>query len=242
MSLVFDVNLKRDFLLAWERHDETPELDRLAVSGTTLSEDGYEIPQSAQVNARYAHFLYQLVKLFRPVHVLEIGMANGISSTFIAKARLGYAGEGERQSHVIVDPFQSSEWKGAGRALLKRLSLGAGVEILEDYSYSALPLLEKKGYSFDFAFIDGNHCLDYTLSDVLLADRVLNVGGIIAIDDSTDFGVKLAVPYLDKYRTNLTRIRFDGRLSHWLRERLNRRRRITVYQKNSADHRGADGI
>jgi predicted O-methyltransferase YrrM len=242
MSLFFDAILKRDFLLAWERNNESPELDRIANSRTTISEDGDEIPQNAQVNVRYAHFVYQLVKLLRPVHVLEIGMANGISSAFIAKARQGYAVEEQRQSHVIVDPFQSTEWKGAGRALLKRLSLEVGVEIFEDYSYSAVPLLEKRGDIFDFVFIDGNHCMDYTLADVLLADRVLKVGGIIAMDDSTDFGVKLAVPYLDKYRTNLTRVRLDGRLSHWVRERFNKRRRVTVYQKNSMDQRGADGI
>lgn len=242
MSSVFETLLERNFLLAWGRHNETPEPDRMAASHTTVSEDGDEIPQNAQVNVRYAHFVYQLVKLFRPVHVLEIGMANGISSAFIAKARQGYAGKAEKQSHVIIDPFQSSEWKGAGRALLRRLNLETGVEILEDYSYSAVPLLEEKGYVFDFVFIDGNHCMDYTLADVLLADRVLKVGGILTIDDSTDFGVKFAVPYLDKYRTNLTRIRFDGRLSHWVRERFNKRRRVTVYQKNSIDQRGADGV
>ena len=236
----FDDFLKRDFLLAWARHDETPELDRIAASNTALSEGGDEIFQHSQVSVRYAHFLYQLVKLLRPAHVLEVGMANGISSAFIGEARRGYAGE--EGKHVIIDPFQSSEWKGAGRALLKRLNLEPGVEVLEDFSYAAVPLLEKKGYIFDFVFVDGNHCLDYTLSDVLVADRVLEVGGILAIDDSTDFGVKMAVPYLDKFRANLTRIRFDNLLSHWIRERFNRRRRVTVYQKNSADGRGADGI
>jgi predicted O-methyltransferase YrrM len=242
MILASDRVLLSDFLVAWERHNETPLLDRIAYSRITVSEDGEEIPQNAQINLRYAHFLYQLVKLCRPVHVLEIGMANGVSSAFIAKARRSYAGEEERQAHIIVDPFQSSEWKGAGRALLGRLGLETGVEIFEGYSYSVVPFLEKRGDVFDFVFIDGNHCMDYTLADVLLADRVLKVGGIITIDDSTDFGVKMAVPYLDKYRLNLTRVRFDGCVSHWIRERFNKRRRVTVYQKNSPDQRGADGI
>jgi len=242
MSLLFDDILKREFLVAWQRHDETPELDRIAESPTTLSKDGYEIPQNAQVSLRYARFVYQLVKLLQPVQILEIGMANGISSAFIAKARRSYARRGEAQSHVIIDPFQSTEWKGAGRALLRRLNLEFGVEILEECSCVAVPLLERKGCLFDFVFIDGNHCMDYTLTDVLMTDRVLRIGGIIAVDDSTDFGVKMAVPYLDKYRGNLTRIRFDGLFSHWLRERFNKRRRVTVYQKNSMDQRGADGI
>lgn len=105
-----------------------------------------------------------------------------------------------------------------------------------------MPLLERRGDLFDLVFIDGNHCMDYTLTDVLLTDRVLRVNGILAIGDSTDFGVKMAVPYLDTYRANLTRIRFDGAFSHWVRERFNKRRRVTVYQKNSSDQRGADGI
>jgi predicted O-methyltransferase YrrM len=242
MSPVSDIFPGRDFLLAWERHDETPELDRISASSITFSENGDEIPQHSQVSLRYAHFVYQMVKLLRPLQVLEIGMANGISSAFIAKARQSYARRGEAQSHVIIDPFQSTQWKGAGKALLKRLNLECGVEILEDYSYSAVPLLERKGCLFDFVFIDGNHCMDYTLADVLVTDRVLRIGGIIAIDDSTDFGVKMAVPYLDKYRCNLTRIRFDGFFSHWLRERFNKRRRVTVYRKKSMDQRGADGI
>ncbi|MDP1993532.1 MAG: class I SAM-dependent methyltransferase [Syntrophales bacterium] len=230
------------FLNAWENHSETPELDRIALSPTILSEDGHEIPLRSQVSIRYAHFLYHLVKLFRPDHILEIGMANGISSAFIASAHRIYAKEGQVSAHIIIDPFQSSDWKGAGRALLSRLQLDAHVDIMEDYSVHAISALEKQGRLFDFVFIDGNHSLDYTLADVLLSDLVLRIGGILTMDDSTDFGVKTAVPYLDKYRTNLTRIRFDGPTIHWIREFFNKRRRITVYQKTSRDDRGADGI
>lgn len=239
---VFDKTLADRFLNAWKAHTETPDLDRIALSPTTLSEDGHEIPLHSQISIRYAHFLYQLVALFRPERVLEIGMANGISSAFIARARRGYAIEGEAQAHIIIDPFQSSAWKGAGRALLRRLELDAHVEIMEDYSIHAVSVLEKQGCLFDFVFIDGNHCLDYTLADVLLCDRVVRIGGILTMDDSTDFGVKTAVPYLDKYRANLTRIRFDTPAVHWIRECFNKRRRITVYQKTSHDGRGADGI
>ena len=65
---------------------------------------------------------------------------------------------------------------------------------------------------------------------------------IQVLDDSTDFGVKLAVRYLDKYRRNLKRIRFDTPIGHLIREVTNRRRRLTVYQKTGEDQRGADGI
>ena len=86
-----------------------------------------------------------------------------------SQVNLRYAQRGEAQSHVMIDPFQPTERKGAGRALLRRLNL--------------------------------------------------------------EFGVKMVLPYLDKYRCNLTRIRFDGVFSHWRRERFNKRRRFTVYKK-----------
>lgn len=230
----------RQFLDSWQNGQETGDLDTVAAAPTTVAEDGSEIPQRAQVNARYGRFLYYLVKQFQPSRILEIGMANGISSAYIAKAQAGYAGEGA--THTIIDPFQSSDWQGAGRQTLKRLELDRFARVIEDFSIHAVPQLEKAGERFDFAFIDGNHCLDYTLADVLVCDRVLNIGGLIALDDSMAYGVNLAVPYLDQHRHNLKRIRFDSPMAHWLREHVLKRRRITLYQKIAEDTRGADTI
>jgi predicted O-methyltransferase YrrM len=236
----FDEKLVAQFLASWRSCKETEDLDQLAAAKTTLAEGGTSIALQCQINARYGRFLYVLVRMFRPARIIEIGMANGISSAYIAKAQNTY--EKALNAHTIIDPFQSTQWRNAGKALLKRLDLYHNVKVMEDYSYRAVPELEKGGETFHFAFIDGNHCLDYTLSDLLLADRVLHVGGLIVLDDSTDFGVKPAVRYLDRYRHNLKRIRFDAPLAHFFREVTNRRRRLTVYQKVGEDERGADGI
>lgn len=237
---VFDEKIVAQFLASWRSCTETEELDQLAAAGTTLAEGGTTIALRCQINARYGRFLYALVRMFRPARIIEIGMANGISSAYMAKAQNTY--DRTPDAHTIIDPFQSTQWRNAGKALLKRLDLYHNVKVVEDYSYRAVPELERAGETFDFAFIDGNHCLDYTLSDLLLADRVLHVGGLIVLDDSTDFGVKLAVRYLDRYRNNLKRIRFDAPFAHFFREKTNRRRRLTVYQKVGEDQRGADGI
>lgn len=236
----FDEKLVTQFLASWDSCTETEDLDALAVAETTLGEGGSTVALRCQINARYGRFLYVLVRMLQPARILEIGMANGISSAYIAMAQNTYGKT--RNAHIIIDPFQSTQWQNAGKALLKRLDLYHNVTVLEDYSLRAIPELEKQGQTFDFAFIDGNHCLDYTLSDLLLADRVLHTGGLIVLDDSTDFGVKLAVRYLDRYRHNLRRIRFDNAIGHFFREMTNRRRRLTVYQKTGEDQRGADGI
>jgi predicted O-methyltransferase YrrM len=234
-----DSHFVREFLRRWKDCVETENLDKIASNSTTLTEDGQKIELKWQVNTRYARFLYVLVRMFEPEKILEIGMANGISSAYIAKAQNLYAQK--KHTHVIVDPYQFSQWHNAGKALLKSLDLYHNVKVIEDYSLSAIPNLEKEGWKFDFAFLDGNHCLDYTLSDLVTTDRILNIGGLIALDDSSDFGVKFAVKYIDKYRNNLKRIRLDNKLVHFFREITNKRRRITLYQKIAADDRGAEG-
>jgi predicted O-methyltransferase YrrM len=228
-----------EFLAAWENCRETGLLDDIAQGATTLSGEDEVITLKSQVNARYARFLYVFVKLFQPKRILEVGMANGISSAYMATAQSGYLKK--KDAHVIIDPFQSTQWSRAGIALLRRLNLHENIRVIEAYSYRAVPLLEREGERFDMAFIDGNHCLDYTLTDVLTADRVLEIGGLLLLDDSSAFGVKHAVKYVDKYRHNLKRIMFDNPVFHALREMTNKRRRITVYQKIAEDERGPDG-
>lgn len=237
---MFEKSLVKEFLLSWKNCRETENLDQIAQSKTTITEDGQRVDLTWQINFRYGRFLFVLVKMFEPVTILEVGMANGISSAYMAKAQNSYLREKNR--HVIIDPFQSTQWFNAGIALLKRLGLYENVKFVEDYSSCAIPQLEKDGHRFDFVFIDGSHCLDHTLSDLVTADRVLNIGGLIVFDDSADFGVKYAVKYIDKYRYNLRRIKFDNSVVHALREVTNNRRRLTVYQKIAVDDRGADGI
>lgn len=237
---VFDRAFARKFLSTWSRAEDTDEIDRITNSPTTVSRDGQELQMRWHVIPRYGRFLFTLVKMFRPRRILEVGMANGVSCAYIAKAQLSYLQEDG--AHVIIDPFQSTQWRDAGRAMLERLGLDRNIQVIEDYSIRAIPVLEKQGHWFDLAFIDGNHCLDYTLADVLVSDRVVRIGGLIVLDDSMGFGVRMAVPYLDRYRVNLTRIRFDNWLVHWWREHISGRRRMTVYQKNSEDVRGAAGI
>ena len=237
---IFEKRLVKEFLLSWMNCRETEDLDKIAQGKTTVTEDGNRVELTWQINFRYGRFLFVLVKMLEPSTILEVGMANGISSAYLAKAQNTYLKE--KNAHVVIDPFQSTQWSNAGIALLKRLDLYENVRFVEDYSLSAIPQLEKDGHRFDFAFIDGSHCLDHTLSDLVTADRVLNIGGLIVFDDSADFGVKYAVKYIDKYRYNLRRIRFDNNLVHALREMTNNRRRLTVYQKIAIDDRGADGI
>jgi predicted O-methyltransferase YrrM len=89
-----------------------------------------------------------------------------------------------RAQHIIVDPFQSTDWHGIGVANLDR----AGVdlyELREEPSELVLPQLLRDGVEFDLVFIDGLHTFDQTFLDLYYANRLIKRGGYIIIDDAT---------------------------------------------------------
>jgi predicted O-methyltransferase YrrM len=109
---------------------------------------------------------------------LEIGCAYGLSSLFIC----GALSSRPDARHTIIDPFQSTEWRGIGVANLRRAGYGF-FELIEETSEVALPRLFEQGRMFQFALIDGFHTFDHILVDFFLADRLLEVGGIVVFDD-----------------------------------------------------------
>ncbi len=228
-------------LRRWQGATVTPDLDAIASSASYTTEDGREMPRTEQVSVRYGRLLHGLVSEYRPVRMLEIGMATGISAAYAARARQSYAAE-RPSRQVIVDPFQTVDWGGGGRALLDRLGLSTGVEVIAATSLVALPRLEQAGDRFDFIFIDGNHCFDYVMADLVMADRVLDVGGLLVLDDGYSFGVRTAIRYASHHRPNLRRVLLDPPLVHWLRERILKRRRFAVFQKVAHDARGASAF
>jgi predicted O-methyltransferase YrrM len=121
-----------------------------------------------------------LQRAVRPTRTVEVGMANGLSTQFIAQA-LRENGAGR---HLAIDPFQFTDWSGIGMAMLQHAELKDLVELIEKPSHQALPELEQTGVRAQFVFIDGNHLFDYVIADFLAADRLLDVGGLMAFDDS----------------------------------------------------------
>jgi predicted O-methyltransferase YrrM len=137
-------------------------------------------------------YLYSLVRYLHPEVVVEVGMANGLSTLFIAQ---GLSDNG-RGRHIAIDPFQFSDWGGAGIEQLRRAGLDHLVQHVEKPSHQALPELEQNGVHAQLAFIDGNHLFDYALTDFLCIDRLLDVGGLIAFDDADWPAVTQVIRYV----------------------------------------------
>lgn len=111
-------------------------------------------------------------------NTVETGCANGVSSLFIC------AGLQEKPDahHVIVDPFQTTEYASRGINALRRANI-TSFELIEKGSEIALPQLLEQGRTFDLAFIDGYHTFDHALIDFYYSDRMLAVNGYLIFDD-----------------------------------------------------------
>jgi predicted O-methyltransferase YrrM len=148
---------------------------------------------NSNVDQEEGTFLTSLIKNNSFKKTIEIGCAFGISSLYICSALP--AGTG---THVIIDPYQKTDWYSVGIAQLEKVGFD-NYELIEKGSEIALPELLTKGETFDFVFIDGWHTFDHTLLDMYYLNRMLKVGGIMVIDDVSMKSVNKAVNYFSNY-------------------------------------------
>lgn len=139
-----------------------------------------------------ANFMSSLIKKLNPAKTIEIGCAEGASSLTIMSALPPTA------KHTIVDPFQTTYWESKGLNLLKKFNY-TNLQLIEKGSEIALPELLAKGEKFDFGFIDGYHTFDHTLLDAFYLIRMLNIGGVLVIDDVQMPAINKCLRYLYNY-------------------------------------------
>lgn len=155
-------------------------IDEVFRSGTLRRRDGTPVPMDVYIPPDQGDLLYSLIRFLQPRLSVEIGLANGISALHVAQG-LRDVGSGR---HLAIDPFQASDWGDVGVVTLQRAELQDWVAVDPRPSHWALPDLEQRGFRVQFAFIDGSHLFDYVVSDFMAIDRLLDVGGCIAFDDS----------------------------------------------------------
>ena len=169
-------------------------LDEVLRSNRVCDDSGREYELHSNISRMEGEFVRDLI-LSNPVtRSIEIGCAYGVSSLFIcgALARTG------RGTHLIIDPYQSTQWHGIGVRNLTRAGL-SGFTLIEKPSEIALPELLQGGSVFDFAFIDGWHTFDHVLVDFFYINRMLASGGILVFDDVDYPAVRRLVRYVSRY-------------------------------------------
>ncbi len=132
-----------------------------------------------------AQILYVVCRLVRPAIVVETGVADGFSSSFILAA----LEENRRGSLYSIDlPNQAGQEvpkdKATGWVIPERLRarwvLGLGS------SRELLPSLLARLKTIDVFFHDSYHCYENMIFEFGEATRVLRPGGILICDDITD--------------------------------------------------------
>jgi predicted O-methyltransferase YrrM len=159
--------------------------------------DGETIPLHSEITAVMLDALHRQVAALAPDNAVEVGLANGLSALGILSA-METTGRGHLTS---IDPKQSEVWRGAGLTGIERAGLGGRHTLVEDYDYNALPMLLNGGLRVQFAYIDGWHTFDYTLLDFFYADKMLDVGGVVAFNDCGLPAVRKVLRFVATHRS-----------------------------------------
>lgn len=89
----------------------------------------------------------------------------------------------------------------AGVYAVERAGLADFLDYRPEFSEFALPRLLETNQRFDFVYIDGSHLFENGFIDAYYAARLLNDGGWLAMDDSSDPHVAKVNDFI---RTNLS--------------------------------------
>jgi cephalosporin hydroxylase len=121
----------------------------------------------------------------QPSRTLEIGLAFGGSClVFVASHR--DLGREPRGQHVAIDPYQSDVWDDCGRIATEHAYLSGYLDFRAGPSCLELPKLISEGRRIDCAYIDGSHLFEDVLVDFYFVNRLLEKGGIVLFDDSSN--------------------------------------------------------
>ncbi|OPC76969.1 hypothetical protein B4N89_40990 [Embleya scabrispora] len=128
--------------------------------------------------------------------VVEIGLAYAGSALAIGEALATVDRPDPR--HVVIDPFQESEFANAGWDLLCSAGLGTIATLVAAPSSLALPRLLTEGFVADAAFVDGSHRFHEVFVDLYFLRKVVRPGGLVVIDDDWWPSVHTAARYYEK--------------------------------------------
>jgi predicted O-methyltransferase YrrM len=168
-------------------------IEQMRTNGWVHDAEGQRVPVDSAVDTAEGELLESLIRSNGCRRTLEVGCAYGLSSLHICGALPADA------LHTIIDPNQSTQWKGIGRLGLERAGL-RNWELIEQGSEIALPKLLAEGAGrFDLIFIDGWHTFDHTLIDCFYATKLLRTGGILVVDDGQMPAVRRVLRHISTY-------------------------------------------
>lgn len=146
-----------------------------------------------------------------PRRILEIGTRTGIS---LAQLLAHYVGEQAWPEKIIsVDPFPDEYASPAiVKMNLSRVGLPKhviqSVEFRVEKSETALLDLQAQGLTFDYILVDGDHSPEPALADLVAAEQLVEVNGVIVFDDISKAGCDL-LPTWEAWKAQERTAHFD---------------------------------
>jgi len=123
-----------------------------------------------------------------PVKVLEVGTYTGISLIHILQLIPNSVGVGvdkwcNYNETELLENIDELKIKDSFYKNIKTAGLEERIQGIEGDSYEILFEMLKENRTFDFIYIDGSHLSFDCYSDLILSWKLLNRGGLLAIDD-----------------------------------------------------------
>lgn len=155
-------------------------IEEIERDGTILLPSGTRVPVHSGVGPESGRVLRRSIEIASPRLACEVGLAYGVSSLYILEAMKEFGGG----KLIGMDPAQRDQtWQGGGLYNLQRAGLVDRYQFHEAPSQQVLPKLVADGTRIQFAFIDGWHTFDHTLVDFFYLDMMMDVGGVMVLDD-----------------------------------------------------------
>lgn len=204
--------LKGIELYLYEETQPTEKIQSIYKSGKIKTGNGEVKKLTDAIDPYEGYFLYKVIKENKFKNILEIGMANGMSALYICSGLDTLSNKKGPLHLTSIDPFQKTQWENTGLQTLKDAGFSKYHTLIEEVDYLALPKLVKemdqnKISKFDLILIDGNHLFDYTVLDFFFTVKLLNIGGIIVLDDIKHKNTGKAYKYIKTNYQNLQELK-----------------------------------
>jgi len=183
----------KSFITTSKNPEKDPEytkhfLDVMLKHSAIFTKDGKYLKLHSHTKENEHEEIRKHLSQTKAKQTLEVGFAYGTSALIFAEHHQRQKNTGI--CHTIIDPNQTGSgkghWDSVGIENLRRVGFtkGKNYKLIEQSSIKALPsLFQKKGKFLDLVLIDGWHLFDYTLIDIFFCLEMLNVGGILIVDD-----------------------------------------------------------
>ena len=168
---------------------------RLARDGPPWTRDRADDFETVTVPERDCDALRDLLVAEGVGTVVEVGLAYGRSALAIGEALVDVGAR--RPLHVVIDPFQATEWSNVGWRLLRSAGLDTVARLMLQPSSLALPQLVAEGLVADAAFVDGSHRFHEVFVDLYFLRKIVRPGGLVVLDDHWWPSVRTAERYFE---------------------------------------------